>query len=361
MDDAKQLIEEGAQLFKDGKLDEAIGKLKAAVTADPSSIQAHSYLGAAYASDKQHPEAIEQFQAAVNLNPTSAAHMFNLAQAYENAGGKPRAQALYEKALELDPKYTRAQQRLQALTGQSYAPPRQTMRPATPAKPKPQAPASPASSVPQSAPTLSQVGQPAAPQQSGPSLGGTQALGGGGAQYTPPPIQRPPDPSLGLGRKPAISYGGYSPAWKRLVAAIIDSVITSVITRMLTSVMLAGMMPAAIKASAPNTMQTGNPSAMTPMFATMFGAAIFLSLGFCLLYYVGFNAALGATPGKLILSMRILKTDGSKIGFGTALARYLLQNVFALFTIGLAYIAILVNSEQRGWHDQVAGTIVVDV
>ena len=358
MDDAKQLIEEGAQLFKDGKLDEAIGKLKAAVAADPSSVQAHSYLGAAYASDKQHPEAIEQFQAAVDLNPNSAVHTFNLAQAYENAGSKPRAQALYEKALELDPKYARAQQRLQALTGQSFAPPRQTMRSAAPVSaPKPAAPAAPSAPV-ASAPTAVPGLQPQ--QSSGPSpYAATQPLGTGGPQYSPPPVQRPPDPSLGLG-SPAVFCANTSPSWKRFVAALIDGVITNAVTRLLANAMITATVPTAMQASAPRTIQTGDPTALAPVLATVFGTAFFVSVGFCLLYFVGFNAALGATPGKLILGMRIVKTDGSKIGVGIAMVRYLLQSVFALFTLGLAYIVILVNSEQRGWHDQVAGTMVVD-
>ncbi len=78
------------------------------------------------------------------------------------------------------------------------------------------------------------------------------------------------------------------------------------------------------------------------------------------LYFVGFNTAFGATPGKMALGMKIVKTDSSNIGFGTALGRYLLQSLFSMLTCGLFYISILVNSENRGWHDQIMDTMVVD-
>jgi len=116
-DEVRQLLGEGAQLMKEGKLGEAIAKLKSAADLDPSSVQARSYLGAAYARDGQGPASVEQFQAAVDLDPDNPVHNFNLGQAFEVAGSKPRAMQLYEKALALDPKYAKARQRLDACGG----------------------------------------------------------------------------------------------------------------------------------------------------------------------------------------------------------------------------------------------------
>lgn len=333
-DELKQLLGEGAQLFKDGKLDEAIIKLKAAVEADPSSVQAHSYLGAAYASDGQHPASVEQFQAVVDLDPDSPVHNFNLGQAFETAGSRPRAITLYQKALALDPKYARAQQRLDALTG----------RPVAPAAPAASAPSAPPSAPPQGAP------RPMAPPAAAP-LGGPPQYGTAPTQYGAAPqyggqSQSGPqssfDPSLGLGKK-APDYTDYSPSWKRFVAALIDGAITAVV-----------IVPMVLYQ-----VSTADPTGSASSIPATSGMQIFAAL-FGLLYYVGFNSFLGATPGKLALGMRILKTDGSKIGFGTALGRYVLMGVLSSITCQLAYIVILVNGDHRGWHDQALDTMVVD-
>jgi uncharacterized RDD family membrane protein YckC len=145
------------------------------------------------------------------------------------------------------------------------------------------------------------------------------------------------------------------------VAALIDYLIMQGVAKGLNYVMNPLITPAAVRAT--QGVQANSPaegfkllSALMPAMGVMMAVTIVVYL----LYYVGFNTALGATPGKLILGMRILKTDGSKIGVGTALGRYLLQSIFAMLTCGLAYIAILLNDENRGWHDQIMDTMVVD-
>lgn len=346
MEEVRQLISEGVQLLKDGKLDEAIAKLKEAVDLDPSSVQAHAYLGAAYARDGQGPASVEQFQAAVDLDPDNPVHTFNLGQAFEVAGSKPRAMQLYEKALALDPKYSKAQQRLDALTGKNKPS-------AAPAAPPAAVPAAPAQAA---APTTSipTVGAPRpAPPPAAP-LGGPPQYGAAPAQtqYGAPPTQYggPPrsnyDPSLGLGRS-APTYSDFSPAWKRLVAALIDGLITAAVIVPMVFMFVLSDAGGVARGADPST----SPGAgLVQMAACLFG----------LLYYVGFNSTLGATPGKLALGMRILKTDGTKIGVGTAFGRYLLQGIIGSLTCQLAYIVIIVNEEHRGWHDQIMSTMVVD-
>lgn len=148
MADVKHLLDEGIQFFNEGKLDEAIAKFKEALEADSANVQAHSYLGAAFAREKEYPSAIEQFKAAVDLAPENATHLFNLGQAYETAGNKPQAQVIYEKALSIDPKYARARQCLEALTGRPIAP---APKPAAPVQPPTQTVSMP--SAPPPAPT----------------------------------------------------------------------------------------------------------------------------------------------------------------------------------------------------------------
>lgn len=342
MDDVKQLISEGVQLFKEDKLQEAIVKLKEAVEQYPSSIQAHCYLGAAYSREGENPSAVEQFQAVVDLEPASAAHTFNLGQAVEAAGNKPRAISLYEKALTLDPKYARARQRLDALTGGP--------KPATVTRPMATTPPAQTASIP-GAPSLlgGQTAVPSATLGGQPSPYGAPPQPAANTQYGAPPAR---DPSLGLGRH-TVAYGSYSSSPKRFVAALIDGLILGAVF-----VPIYFAMAPPIPAVAPGTVP--DQQMFAPLMAAM-SRLQWISIFLSLVYYVGFNGCLGATPGKMALGMKILKTDGSKIGVGTAFGRYLLQTIFAMLTCGgLSYISILVDSANRGWHDKVMDTMVVD-
>lgn len=69
---------------------------------------------------------------------------------------------------------------------------------------------------------------------------------------------------------------------------------------------------------------------------------------------VGFT---GATLGKLLLGIRIVRTDGSPIGFATAFGRWLGKVPSAIFLIG--YIMAVFDRDQRALHDRIAGTLVV--
>lgn len=351
MDEVKQLISEGAQLFKDGKLDEAIAKLKAALGLDPSSVQAHSYLGACYAKAGDHLSSVEQFQAAVDIDPDSAAHTFNLGQAFETSGNKIRAQALYEKALALDGNYARAQQRLDALTGKPAAPPRPAAPPPAPTPPPAQTVSMPVGPPP----AATQIGQPYSPPSAPPQYGGPAAYGaqpsyGPGPQPSGPATYGP-DPSLGLGKK-ATPYFSYASAWQRWAAAFIDGLILLGV-----GLAIGVAMSAASPAAAPG---AGSPEQTVGLMATIMDKLQSMDMLIGFLYFVTLNTLLGQTPGKMVMGTRILKTDGTKIGFGTAIGRYVIQQILAICTCGLIYLVIIFQSENRGVHDLIMGTVVAE-
>jgi len=76
------------------------------------------------------------------------------------------------------------------------------------------------------------------------------------------------------------------------------------------------------------------------------------------LYFVGTR---GATPGKKILNLRIIREDGIEpVGYGKAFLRllgYILSGM--IFYIG--FIMIAFTDRKRGLHDMVAGTNVIKV
>jgi uncharacterized RDD family membrane protein YckC len=75
-------------------------------------------------------------------------------------------------------------------------------------------------------------------------------------------------------------------------------------------------------------------------------------------YFIFFWTLLGQTPGKMLLGLRIVSTEGKEITFGQALRRYIGYYLSALvFYIG--YLWVLVDNRRQGWHDKFAGTIVI--
>ena len=88
-------------------------------------------------------------------------------------------------------------------------------------------------------------------------------------------------------------------------------------------------------------------------------ASAVLAFSIAAVYTVGLNTVYGATVGKMALGIKIVKSDGSRITFGTALARYLLKRILAGVTCGLMYLSVAFNDQHRGWHDRIAGTTVI--
>jgi len=65
-----------------------------------------------------------------------------------------------------------------------------------------------------------------------------------------------------------------------------------------------------------------------------------------------------ATPGKMALGLKILRSDGEKLGRGRSLAREWLVGVsFALLGIGALMVAF--DPERRSLHDRICDTRVI--
>lgn len=66
-----------------------------------------------------------------------------------------------------------------------------------------------------------------------------------------------------------------------------------------------------------------------------------------------------ATPGKMVLSLRVVDaTTGDTLSIGQSLGRYLGYYVSTIpLLLGLIWVAF--DSRKQGWHDKLAGTVVV--
>ncbi|MGW5382327.1 RDD family protein [Nocardia sp. NPDC003963] len=109
-----------------------------------------------------------------------------------------------------------------------------------------------------------------------------------------------------------------------------------------------------------------NKSAHTPGWVSILPGA-----GFAFLYFLGFEVVTGSTPGKKLLGLRVLGSDGAEkpsIKDSALRNAYMLLNLvpciggvlwfFAALAIG---VTVGSSSTKQGWHDQIAdGTQVVE-
>jgi len=76
------------------------------------------------------------------------------------------------------------------------------------------------------------------------------------------------------------------------------------------------------------------------------------------LYFTCFVAVTGRTPGKMALGLKVVPVGDGIMTFAVAFLRwvgYIFSSVF--FYLGFVWIAF--DPRKQGWHDKIAGTVVV--
>jgi uncharacterized RDD family membrane protein YckC len=104
------------------------------------------------------------------------------------------------------------------------------------------------------------------------------------------------------------------------------------------------------------------------LLGTVVLIAIFVPLGivaglvamvFLFLYFPYFWQRSGQTPGMKLMQIKVVRdADGGPIGWGPAILRLIGYYVSA-FVFYIGYIWIFIDKRQRGWHDLIAGTVVI--
>ncbi len=133
-------------------------------------------------------------------------------------------------------------------------------------------------------------------------------------------------------------YGGF---WIRFCAIVVDTVIISVFTGIIN------------KALGLNVLSNQTDLSPKAIFATLFGLLVGV------FYYSVLQGMLQGTIGKKAMGLVLVdeKTLG-KISFGQSIGRYMMCWVSAL-CLGIGYIMVGFSDKKQGWHDRVAGTLVV--
>jgi Flp pilus assembly protein TadD len=100
---AAKLNVQAAELLREGKLEGAETKLKAALSADLFYGPAHNNLGTLYQRQERYYEAAWEFQYATKLMPGKAQPKNNLGLVFESVGRLDESARWYEEALALEP------------------------------------------------------------------------------------------------------------------------------------------------------------------------------------------------------------------------------------------------------------------
>ena len=76
-------------------------------------------------------------------------------------------------------------------------------------------------------------------------------------------------------------------------------------------------------------------------------------------YFIGFWATIGQTVGMMPFRLRVVRnSDGGRLGFGRAVLRLVGFSIATLpLYLGLIWVAF--DSRKRGWHDLIAGSVVI--
>jgi len=90
-------------------------------------------------------------------------------------------------------------------------------------------------------------------------------------------------------------------------------------------------------------------------FMTFIGSVAFISFSYFVLAWT-FTA--GQSVGKVLVGVRIVPLDGSKIGLLRSIIRYFAFLLSAL-VLFLGLLWVLVSDSRQGWHDKIARTCVI--
>jgi uncharacterized RDD family membrane protein YckC len=152
-----------------------------------------------------------------------------------------------------------------------------------------------------------------------------------------------------------MTFYKYAGFWRRFIAYIIDGFIISIVFIILA--FIGGIAFFAGTMSSGNNVwiaEMNNPERMVYLTLWFWLFSTLINIA----YFTYFHGSTGRTPGKMLLSLQVVSVEGNQISFGTAFLRsagYLVSSI--VFCMG--YIWIMFDNKKQGWHDKIAGTVVI--
>ena len=130
------------------------------------------------------------------------------------------------------------------------------------------------------------------------------------------------------------NYAGF---WRRLAAVLLDGIIIAVV-----------LVPFSIA------LGVGRNNGASDSLYSLISLAI--SWGYPW-YFIG---AKGQTPGKMALSVKVIrKEDGQVPGYTKAFLREIVGKFISTLIFGLGFWWMIWDKDKQTWHDKIAGTVVI--
>lgn len=142
-------------------------------------------------------------------------------------------------------------------------------------------------------------------------------------------------------------YGGF---WIRFAARLIDGIIMTIVSGIF---QFAGLAALGI-----NLANLGkNPGDVGSVF-TIFAVTSLIGIGIQMAYEVYFLVTRGATPGKILLNLKVVRSDGGPLSTGRAVGRFF-GNMLSSMTLSIGYIIAGIDDQKRALHDHLCDTRVI--
>ena len=184
------------------------------------------------------------------------------------------------------------------------------------------------------------------------------------AWVVPEPVRRGPAPGY--------LYAGF---WRRFWAFLVDGLILGIPTWIIGLPLILGQMSSAdVDALSGKNLFVIDPTtgyavedpqavaAMNTAIGHIFQGAIGIWVAILViqvLYFAVCWSRWGATPGQRLLHVEVRnERDGSRISLKRALLRYF-GYVISIWIVYIGFIWVAIDSRKQGWHDKIAGTVVV--
>jgi uncharacterized RDD family membrane protein YckC len=163
----------------------------------------------------------------------------------------------------------------------------------------------------------------------------------GDPTLTPTPGWRPPEEPTGPA--PGVRYADHG---ARLVSYVVDALIAALLTGVVAIVLV--FVLAASVASHLGLLAGG-------VVALLFLAVILIPVA----YFPFFWVRGGQTPGMRMFGLRVvMDRDGGPVTLGPAILRLVGYWVDTV-VLYLGFVWVLIDKRRRGWHDLIAGTVVI--
>jgi len=152
------------------------------------------------------------------------------------------------------------------------------------------------------------------------------------------------------------SAAGFRPAgfWARFVAMFVDGVIYGLAmtpVQLLVNFLVMGSIAVSPGANGQVDMNEKFLLATAINYALSFAGAT--------LYFGYFYSKKGATPGKMLMGLRVVRTDnGANVGYARAFSREVIGKMLSMILV-VGYILPIFRKDKRALHDLMTGTQVI--